>query len=419
MIHISAMWTCFITIIICQLTCHVLAFDWTETHGVVPDVIYEPCMSDLQITYQDKAVEMGNEFTPTEVAMEPTVLSWPTTSDGVYTLIMTDPDALAREFIHWIVGNIRANDVNQGEVLAEYVGSSPRKDTGLHRYTFIVYKQRGIVNFGDWVKVNATSSPAELSPRINFSTRKFVEDFQLVECPLSCNMFQAQSEENMDSPKNVDKEKTFGNNVDQEKGPLNEPINQYNASTDQDKNKKATSSTKNGYQWMAMIDKRRDQQFDLYDENGIPKDVPFDMSENGNGTSIDMWQSKNGTSIDMWQSENETAIDMDVSENDTFTDMGMNVKGNSTYVDKNWGSASTYMEENGNSNSTYMEANWNSNSTYMDAKWKGTSSNIEENGDFNVSMARMRLFPPRTPVELEDELTPINRTILVDSEEKY
>lgn len=47
-----------------------------------------------------------------------------------------DPDAPSRkdpkfrEWHHWLVGNIPGFNVSQGEVLSEYVGSGPPKDSG-------------------------------------------------------------------------------------------------------------------------------------------------------------------------------------------------------------------------------------------------------------------------------------------------
>lgn len=55
-----------------------------------------------------------------------------------------------REFRHWIVGNIPEENVAKGEVLAEYVGPAPPKDTGKHRYVFLLYKQnQGAITFDE------------------------------------------------------------------------------------------------------------------------------------------------------------------------------------------------------------------------------------------------------------------------------
>lgn len=66
---------------------------------------------------------------------------------------MTDPDAPSRadpkigEVRHWLVVNIPGIDINSGETLYEFIGSGPPKDTGLHRYIFLVYKQSGKIDY--------------------------------------------------------------------------------------------------------------------------------------------------------------------------------------------------------------------------------------------------------------------------------
>lgn len=58
-----------------------------------------------------------------------------------------DPDAPSRleptrrEFRHWLTINIEGNDLNSGESIFQYIGSGPPKDTGLHRYVFLLFKQ--------------------------------------------------------------------------------------------------------------------------------------------------------------------------------------------------------------------------------------------------------------------------------------
>jgi len=55
-----------------------------------------------------------------------------------------------REFRHWLVGNIPEDNVAKGEILAEYVGPAPPKNTGKHRYVFLVYKQnQGAITFDE------------------------------------------------------------------------------------------------------------------------------------------------------------------------------------------------------------------------------------------------------------------------------
>lgn len=64
-----------------------------------------------------------------------------------------DPDAPSRakptrrEWRHWLVGNVPGSDLAKGDSLTQYVGSGPPKDTGLHRYVFLLYKQPGKIDF--------------------------------------------------------------------------------------------------------------------------------------------------------------------------------------------------------------------------------------------------------------------------------
>lgn len=51
-----------------------------------------------------------------------------------------------REWVHWVRVNIPGDNLpcdgkDGGEDLKAYVGSGPPKDTGLHRYVFLVFKQ--------------------------------------------------------------------------------------------------------------------------------------------------------------------------------------------------------------------------------------------------------------------------------------
>jgi len=108
---------------------------------------------------------------------------------------MTDPDAPSRsnpkvrEFKHWVVGNIKGTDVDGGEVLSGYVGSGPPKDTGLHRYVFLVYKQPAKLDF-DEERVGSNSR----NGRPNFKAAAFAEKYNLGN-PIAGNFYQAQYDE--------------------------------------------------------------------------------------------------------------------------------------------------------------------------------------------------------------------------------
>lgn len=163
-----------------------------EKHGVVPDVLEAAPKHVTEITYtKGVKVDLGNTLTPTQVKDSPSV-KWNIQDDGFYLLCMTDPDAPSRkspkfrEWHHWLVGNIPGGNVEIGEVLSGYIGAGPPKGTGLHRYVFVIYKQKGKITFNE--KRLSSNSGEE---RGKFCIRDFAKKYQLGE-PISANFFQAE-----------------------------------------------------------------------------------------------------------------------------------------------------------------------------------------------------------------------------------
>lgn len=99
-------------------------------------------------------VNQGAELTPTQVKQQPTV-KWNADKNTLYTLILADPDAPSRadpqfrEVRHWLVVNIPGDEVYAGESIFDYVSSAPPKESGLHRYTFLVFKQNGRIEWDE------------------------------------------------------------------------------------------------------------------------------------------------------------------------------------------------------------------------------------------------------------------------------
>jgi len=187
-----------------------------DTHQVVPDVIDTAPTNTIKVEYDSgvSAAE-GNELTPTQVQNQPIKVEWPTEEGALYTLCMTDPDAPSRaeptfrEWHHWLVVNIPGNNISQGDVLSEYVGSGPPQGTGLHRYIFLAYKQPGKLSCDEPRLTNryqlAMISISDLllvtdgflscyrsgDNRGKFSIRKFAEKYNLGQ-PVAGNLYQAQ-----------------------------------------------------------------------------------------------------------------------------------------------------------------------------------------------------------------------------------
>lgn len=101
------------------------------------------------------SVNLGNELTPTKVKDKP-IVSWDAEKNAYYTLFMVDPDApsrrnpINREFRHWLVVNIPESSVEKGDEMIEFIGSGAPKNTGLHRYIYLIYKQpNGPIDFSN------------------------------------------------------------------------------------------------------------------------------------------------------------------------------------------------------------------------------------------------------------------------------
>ncbi|XP_033163617.1 protein D3 [Drosophila mauritiana] len=162
---------------------------------IVPDVLDAVPADTINVIYgDDLEVKQGNELTPTQVKDQP-IVSWSGLEgkSNLLTLLMVDPDAPTRqdpkyrEILHWSVVNIPGSNVDPsgGHSLADYVGSGPPKDTGLHRYIFLLYQQE------NKIEETPTISNTTRTGRLNFNTRDFAAKHRLGE-PIAANYYQAQ-----------------------------------------------------------------------------------------------------------------------------------------------------------------------------------------------------------------------------------
>lgn len=76
--------------------------------------------------------------------------------------------------------------MSKGDVLSEYVGSGPPKDTGLHRYVFLLYKQPSKLTFDEKRLTNRSGDN-----RGKFSIKNFAKKYNLGD-PIAGNMYQAE-----------------------------------------------------------------------------------------------------------------------------------------------------------------------------------------------------------------------------------
>ncbi|XP_069610603.1 phosphatidylethanolamine-binding protein 1-like [Ranitomeya imitator] len=169
--------------------------DVSEWCGAVAlDEVEEKPAHPLTVSYGPVVIEeLGQVLTPTQVQNRPTSISWEG-MDGnkLYTLVLTDPDAPSRktpkfrEWHHFLVINMKGNDINSGCVLSDYIGAGPPKGTGLHRYVWLVYEQKEQLNCDEHVLTNRCGDH-----RGKFKVLSFREKYGLGS-PVAGSCFQAE-----------------------------------------------------------------------------------------------------------------------------------------------------------------------------------------------------------------------------------
>lgn len=94
----------------------------------------------FQIVY-DGLRENNEVLSITNTQKTPQVLIKPNHGGKLYTLLMSDPDAAAKSWLHWLVVNIPSSSPNmtEGDEVISYAPPSP--PSGIHRYIFTLYEQ--------------------------------------------------------------------------------------------------------------------------------------------------------------------------------------------------------------------------------------------------------------------------------------
>ncbi|TMW51619.1 hypothetical protein DOY81_003269 [Sarcophaga bullata] len=77
------------------------------------------------------------------------------------------------------------NEVAEGQVIAEYIGSGPPDGTGLHRYVFLVFQQ------SEKIVTNKFIPKTSREGRLSIKTRDYISKYNLGN-PIAGNFYQAQ-----------------------------------------------------------------------------------------------------------------------------------------------------------------------------------------------------------------------------------
>nr|XP_037269968.1 protein D3-like [Rhipicephalus microplus] len=121
--------------------------DKAKAMRIIPDLIRRLPNDSLAVTYIGGVkVDMGNELEPQTAAEPPRVVILGQRGH-FYTLCMVDLDAPSaskpkhRAWLHWLVVNIPALELDAGQVLAAYSAPTPVAGTGSHRFAFVQMEQ--------------------------------------------------------------------------------------------------------------------------------------------------------------------------------------------------------------------------------------------------------------------------------------
>ena len=97
-------------------------------------------MSELKIFYNNKKITKNEFITPSETKEQP-IIKYNSNENDLYTLILYDPNSIYGTYIHWVIVNIKGDNINKSSVIIPYIGPHPPSGTGIHNYTFQLYKQ--------------------------------------------------------------------------------------------------------------------------------------------------------------------------------------------------------------------------------------------------------------------------------------
>nr|XP_018913502.1 PREDICTED: protein D3-like [Bemisia tabaci] len=117
-----------------------------QTSNIVPLIIPIMPQHELSVVYKHTTVKCGNKINGYEMMEAPVEVTWPAKNDFYYTLFMIGPDSRVREqpidrnWLHWLVTNIKGNDAGNGDEIAEYCGSLAGYEIGLHRLIYVVFE---------------------------------------------------------------------------------------------------------------------------------------------------------------------------------------------------------------------------------------------------------------------------------------
>ncbi|CAH0387418.1 unnamed protein product [Bemisia tabaci] len=170
-----------------------------EAHKIIPDCIDGAPPYPAQIKFLEKVeVDFGNILLVNEIKFAPYLIRYPMKNSTFYTVMMVGLDEPSeeaptdREWLYYLVCNIPGLTIFQGDAIAKWVQPMPKMSTGMHRYVFLIYKQKSRTAIVE----NEISAGRSDKDRAGFSHQRFAEKNNFGK-PIAVNFFVLMSPFNL------------------------------------------------------------------------------------------------------------------------------------------------------------------------------------------------------------------------------
>ena len=99
-------------------------------------------MSNYKVSY--KGININGSERPRVNTVEQPNIRYSKSPQEFSTLLIWDPDAPAKSYIHWLIVNIPGSQISAGQEILPY--KPPTPPSGTHRYFVTLYNQSGKIN---------------------------------------------------------------------------------------------------------------------------------------------------------------------------------------------------------------------------------------------------------------------------------
>ncbi|KII71254.1 Phosphatidylethanolamine-binding protein 1 [Thelohanellus kitauei] len=165
----------------------------TSYDGYLDEWISLSDLPEIDIEYLGRKIDYNTYLKFDKTKFEPNV-GFTAKPTKYYTLILTDLDAKSsdtnnRETYHWVVVNIKGNDLSTGNRWFDYRSPTPNPVLGWARYYFFVFEQKGLISLDEPIIISTNKEG-----RGSKNSLEFAKKYDLNR-PVSMMMFLSVTKE--------------------------------------------------------------------------------------------------------------------------------------------------------------------------------------------------------------------------------